>query len=543
MNSFPSICAVALIFAAALSPVSLVAQEAPPIEVRGEDGLDRLLQSIFTGPNAAMRPQVRSALLQTDQAKKLTALETVLADLRKPSGAYAFVAGERARTLAGVGRDDEARAEFEHLIETYPQTLPLRMLAIDALSFGSEAVAAARLWMELAATEPQAARLLDGYTLDAVSGNLEAIGRLDTQAALFLALERIGYDPGSAARASGMNYAIFTNAAEDPEREDVARAALAKVADPSALQSIRADAQYSAFWPAIDMSPETLTERVADYVGQIGRDAATTRDGATGGVFLRQAVAYGDPQAVLARYGNELERAFAASADAGNAPLGFAFWVSPIAKAHLVNGQANKADALYRQAIRAFSGMDSTIKLNASANYAQFLLESGRLQEALETIEPAIAELDEREMALNARAQMLAVKVRALHLLGRLSDEEPALKAFETLARDLPALYAQTMMQIGRFDAAQRAIATNLRGSNYRLALGYLQPSFAAHLSPSERRDEGLKGQLRYDPVIVRLLKEKGRIETYEPVRIELEQWPDITPPSEVFAEPVNAAE
>ncbi len=510
------LCAIAVPLTV-LPGAPLAAQEAG---LDAEAQRDAIMRMAF--PDAALRADVQRAFEEENHARRLVLLEDVAPKVDRTSIAGdAMVRTAIATALAELGRTGEARESFDVVIKRYPFMLGPRLSGIYSLSFTSEAQTAARWWIELAVADPAAAKLLDGYTFDTITRNLIGIGHLDARDALYLALDGIGYDPGSITRISKMQFALFRILSADPERHDEARAALAKIKDPLILQNILSASVNRPFWEEIGTAEEDWRERVHTMLIQTAQDVAKVDDGFLAGTFLFIADDFVRPDQLVDRYLPQLQQELIANGGDDQAHQ-YAFWLPPLARALVLAGRPEDAEELYRTGLEALEGMDSVTRLNVSSNYAVFLDAEGRPEEALAMIEPAIEELERRDTDHYAALQMRAVRVVALHHLGRLASDDPDIAMLDNTRDGMFSTYADTMLLIGRQDELRRVVLARLSGDHWRAPLEYLQHGLGTQLTQRQREIEAGRQRLRDDPDIRKALARVGRIVEVPQVTIDL---------------------
>ncbi len=458
-----------------------------------------------------------AAMREADPVRRLSLLSAVLDDAPKPSPPHAFLSMAYAETLSEAGREDAALDLLDGLLIQYPDNPAIRMQAIYRLAYTSQAERAGRMWIELAASDPRAARELDGYTLDALTGNLQVQGKTAAIDALYLALDRIGYDPGSQERRSRMYHTLFDNAARDDGRADQARAALAKIDSPEILRSILANRFLRKYWPFLPSDEAAWRQKAIATMDAMIRDADASDEGLLTLALLTNARHFVSPRAVIDAYQPELDAVLSSNADP-DTKTDYAFWVSPLAFAHWTNGEPNRAERLYRAALRFYDTSGETNRINVSANYARFLVAQGRPEEALALAEPALIELTAKDTALGALLKIHSVRLVALHALGRDAQARESRMALEQSRTTSPAVYVDAMLKIGEFEAARDALVDALNSADAQDAVEHLQRPMGAYLSPYELKGEAALDTLRGDPKVRAALRRVGRIVELEPI-------------------------
>lgn len=509
--------------ALAISAGPAVSQEVASGHAANLDFLERMLLS----QERTLRESVIDALGDENDGRRLAKFDGLVDEIEQPSQLHAFVAVQGASTLAMMGRGEEAKARFEELLRMYPTVAGVRFEAISSLAYTRQAPEAARLWIELAAIQPDIAKMIDGYTLGALLSNAQAQGRRDSRDALLLALDRIGYESGSAALRSEMLEAVFRNSATDPDRHAEAIGALKRMEDPELLRSILANRSYERFWPEIPSDRVSWISRVESHLANLASDSAESDFGQVEGAFITRVQGFTGPETVLAAYLPRL-REVLAEGDPTGANHEYVFWVAPLAKALVLAGDPAQAKQVLLEAARVYGAIGSVNRLNVAANYALFLVAQGRADKALEVIEPAIAELDSKNTSSFALAQMQAVRVRALHRLDRMDEAKDALAVLKSNQANMLQTYADTMLQIGRPDAARDAVVASLRSPFYASGIEYLQPPMNSHLTKADREIVELRALLRQEAAVQEALNEVGRIVEIEPIAVEDFSYPVI---------------
>ena len=459
-----------------------------------------------------LRPAIIAALDETDPTRSIEEIEDLLPLFPETAPVRGFLETRRAMALAELGAIDNAVSSFEALHERLPRFLAIDVTAITTLAYTDAADFAAREWIDLAARSPAAARLIDGYTLGALTANLDAKAETPRKVALFLALDRIGYDPGTTALRDEMQAAIFANAANDPGREAEAKTALMRVSDPAKLLTIAAQARYREYWRQLPFDPAWLNETAKGHLTDLKHDFVGRDDGLSGGAFLSAAAAYTDPQAVAAAYGPVLAQLFSQAGSNTYNTFDVQFWVAPMARTWTAAGDRSQAENLFKSALNLFDDTYGTINLNISANYALYLLEDSRPQEALYFIEPAIAELEAVNQSLGALMQMHAVKLRAHYELGQVEKAISSRQYLEEHKLSQLDAYCEAMLAIGDDAAAKAAIVEVLRSPDPKPAISLLQLSLAPLDIPSHARKQARLDRMRQHPEVIEALRPVGRI-------------------------------
>ena len=462
-------------------------------------------------------PSIMRALQETDPVLGGARLDALIPRL-SDSPLKVFLRAQRAAQKVSNGEIRAGRDEFEALINRFPQVVGIKLQAIDSLAYGHAAEFAARQWSEVAATNPRAAKSISGYTMGALAGNLDAQGNSDVKVALFLALDRIGYDPKSANLRNKMQLAIFTNAANDTGREDQAIAALEKLTDPQVLLNIAAQSRYRGYWRHIELDPASLNARGAAFLKELELDFLAAENGTSAGQFLTTAAQFGDPHVVAVTYSQLLLDVLARSESSTYAQYDTPFWVAPIASAWLAADAPGEAEEQFKIALGQYADISGTNDLNISANYAKLLLELDRPREALAMIEPAIAELVSVGQSAEALAQMHSVRLGAYHSLDRASDARNSRRHLDQVNSSLLGLYVRTMLMIGEMDTAKNAVIDSLRSHDPEQAIQILQYPLARPSSTGSARYEVELERIRQDREVVAALRQVGRVVPLKPI-------------------------
>lgn len=510
------------LFASATASANLPEREksltptTPAVKTEQQHPIDDILRA----DEREFRTAILRAVEDPDPLRSIEKIDAIAPLLDRSSPTQILLQAQRARRTVEAGSVEEGAAAFQALLRRYPQIIPVKLNAIYSLGYTNAADVAARNWIELAARHPQAARALDGYTLGAVTTNLEAKAQIDLRDALFLALENIGYDPGSTILRDQMQIAIFFNAAADQGREAEAQTALSKVSNPTELLEIAAQKRYQDYWSSIAINPSSLEDSARAYLSALRADFARGEDGQVAGAYLSAARSYTDPEVVASAYAPVLDRLIKQSGQGGYDTFDAQFWVAPLAWAWAESGSKKRAEALFKTALPAFDDTRGVIRLNISANYALHLLEDDRPREALAFIEPAIAELEAADLSLTALAQMHGVRLRAYHELDQPEQAIASRRKLESHKSALLNIYSDTMLAIGDDAAARDAILSVLRSSDPRAAISYLQLPLRPLSLPMHAENEAAKERLRQDPAIKNALLPVGRIVNASPIRL-----------------------
>lgn len=462
-------------------------------------------------------PSIMRALNEADPSIGVTKLDALIPRLSE-SPLKVILKSQRAARQVSSGEVHAGREEFEKLIDRFPQVVGIKIQAIDSLAYGHAAEFAARQWGDLAASNPQAAKNISGYTMGALAENLDAQGASDAKLALFLALDRIGYDPKSATLRNNMQFAIFTNAAIDTGREEQAIAALEKLTDPRLLLNVAAQSRFRGFWPHIELDAASLNARGATFLRELEADFLAADNGPSAGQFLTTAAAIGDPNVVASTYSELLSKVLARSENNKYAQYDTPFWGAPIASAWMAAGAPRRAEQQFESVLGQYAAISGVNDLNISANYAKLLLELDRPREALAMIEPAIAELKSIGQSTEALAHMHAVRLGAYHSLGQAAEARDSRRHLERVRSSLLGVYVQTMLIIGDMDAARNAVIGGLRSLDPEDAIQVLQYPLARPNSPASAQYEGELEKLRQDREVVAALTKVGRLVPVEPI-------------------------
>ena len=509
-----------LTIAAAMMVAAMPAQ--PIVAQTPNPGIpEELMNHLMAGEDRALIAPIRRAIAEQDPMASVQKLDSVIALIDRNSPMHVFLSAYRASRTVSAGNVADGTRAFETLVGRHPKLIPLKLMAIQSLSYTSSAHLAAEYWIDLAARNPQLARKVPGYTLNALAGNLGAQGDIDGKAALYLALDRIGYDPGSVVLRDQMQRAIFVNAANDQGRDDQAIAALNKIVDPGDLIVIASQAQYRRFWPHIALDTASLTTRGNRHLSALQADFLAADNGLTAGRFLRAAASFGDPAEVAREYTGLLERMPQAEGQNRYADFDTPFWVPPIAMAWLAADDAGQAEALFQRSLERYSETAGTNKLNITANYALLLLDLERPRDALALIEPSIKQLSAVDQSLGAQAQMHGVRLQAYHMLDRPRAAADSRRFLETVRMSQLATYAQTMLAIGEFEGAKSAVIASLRSREPGQAIGLLQHPIETFGTEREAARDALIDSLRNDPQVLAALDGVGRILTIAPIELD----------------------
>ncbi len=464
-----------------------------------------------------------SALSEQSADRKLAKFRALLPSLEAPSSWHLIASMQVGQLLAEAGRTTEARDHFAGTIVTYPDTLGVKLGAVYALAYTNEAQVAARWWTELAASDAKAARAIDGYTLDALMGNLSAQDHLDTRAALLLALDRIGYEPGSAQQGEALAFAVFENAAPDPARSADAQRALSRLDTPELVQRILARNTYAAYWSDIAQTPEAWRERAKRLVAARRAELREEDTGPGRRMLLGALCGFGDPAHVVAVYGPEMDRLLAKRFDPQTLD-DLSHWAAQLARAYELAETPDAAKSFYRRVERAVAPYDGVNRINVTANHAKLLVDSGDALEGLLLIEPALAEMEELRTALNGRYPMIAVRVLALDALGRLDEATQALASLEAGKQGGIGTYVDTMVRLGRSEAAAAALTAQLSSRDPDDALAFLQPPLANRLTVSGRFVETSRRAMLADASVRAALSRVGRLVPVDPITLTREE-------------------
>jgi len=515
---------LALLGAAAMTPAPAAAQErAEPAFIDAATcyalplGLEQAQRDLFC--------ETATAVLEPEQ--RLERLNLAIGKLPAAHPANAMLQTGKAATLIELGRRGEALASIRKTMQAFPKLPPVWMGAIEAFAFTEHADAAADFWIELAGFNPVAARAIEEYYLLSLSPQLITMRQVAKQQELAAALDAIDYDGGSETSRSLLAEAQFY-AAFNRGDMPAARVFLSRISNPRSLADVASDEALRAFRG--DNPWEDAGRRAAilrKWIEGLGRAARS--DGLQAGVFIRAIVDHVGPEVAIEAYEPVL-RAQMAKGEAGVDSFDFTYWIAPIATAHLIAGQAERAEALYRDALAHFTTLDSPVRLNATSNYALFLQRQGRNTEAVPLIEQSIDELARAGGINAALLQMHAVRVLALEGLGRSGEAEPSLRLLQQNPRATLATYINVLLELGRVDQARRSVVAILESGDYMPAVRLFQPPLAAFVSPFDFRGDALLARLAEDRRVRRALAGKGRVLAYEPVRLEGVALPDLAP-------------
>jgi hypothetical protein len=499
----------------------LPAQSATALNMNGRESseeIQSLLDNVLAPTEQDLRPAIVRALLESDPSKGIDEIDAVVAQLSEQSLTRIVLLTQRASLKVLAGDVLAGRADFESLLRQFPQADFIRLQAIESLAYGYEADFAARQWIDIAATNPAAARAISGYTMGALNANLEAKGSDRSKLALLLALDRIRYDPGTTALRNSMQLAIFTNAANDSGREAEALGALRKLTDPELLLSIATQSSYRNYWRYIELDAASLDARGAKFLHELERDFIAAENGEAAGKFLSAATDFGDAKVVASEYSRLLDRLLEQSGDSTYAQYDTPFWVPAIATAWVAAGDTLNAEEQFKSGLKQYANISGTNDLNISANYALLLLDLGRPREALALIDPAIDELALAGEAAKALAQMHAVRLRAYYLLGDLTKAQDSLRELDRVRGTLVDVFVNAMLMIDDEDQARGAIIAGLRSGSPEQAISVLQYPLARPSSDMEAAYEEKLDRLRHDPKVLNALQEVGRIVPVSPI-------------------------
>jgi hypothetical protein len=488
----------------------------PAVEIEQQHPIDGMLQA----EEREFRTAILRAVDDADPVRSIEKIDALIPLLGRNSPTQIFLRTQKARRTVESGSVELGAAAFQTLLKRYPHIIPIKLIAIHSLGYTTAADISARNWIELAARHPQAARAVDGYTLGAVATNLEAKAQIDVRDALLLALDNIGYDPGSTILRDQMQIAIFLNAAADRGREAEAHAALGKISNPAELVEIAAQQKYNDYWKSIATDPASLETKAQSYLSALRADFVKAENGQVAGAYLSASRSYTDPVTVTSAYAPVLDRLIGQSGQGGYDTFDAQFWVAPLAWAWTESGSQERAEALFESALPAFDDTHGITRLNISANYALHLLDDDRPSEALAFIEPAIAELEAADSSLTALSQMHAVRLRAYHELGRPERAFASRRNLESHRASLLSIYSDAMLAIGDDSAARDAIISVLRSRDPRAAISYLQAPLQPLRLPRHVVHETAKDRLRQDPAIKSALLSVGRIVEVSPIRL-----------------------
>ena len=485
-----------------------------------EPELPAPLEALLGANERRFRPAIRRIIEDPDANQAIKDIDALMLSLNVNSPMQLFLQTYKAQRIVESGRVEEGEAAFRELMAEYPELLVIKLSAIHSLGYTTAADTAARLWIETAARHPEAARAVGGYTLGAVAGNLEARSQVDLRDALFLALDNIGYDPGTASLRNQMQIALFTNAAADSGREDQAREALAKITNPGQLINIAAQRRFQTYWSEIDTKPASLEGKTEALLDAMKNDFVAAGNGTAAGAFLSHAVSFTEAEAAANAYTPVLDRIMEQGEQSAYSMYDAMFWVAPLARAWEAGGSPERANSLYEKALRSFGNSRGVNRLNVSANYAVHLLENERPRKALEYIEPAIADLEASDSALTALPPMHAVRLRAYHQLGQSEQATASRQNLEANKSALLEIYIDTMLAIGEEAAAKDALLAELRSADPSDAIAYLQLPLNRLMQPARVAAESAKEQLRQDPEVARALSAVGRVVDVSPVSV-----------------------
>lgn len=480
--------------------------------------LDTFVDSVLSPAELDLRPIIIHAVQESEPLRGITLIEEIIPRLSEDSKLRIFLLTQRAALKVSSGDIRAGRAEFEALMQQFPQVGYVKLEAIDSLAYGKEAEFAVRQWIDLAASNPAAARSISGYTMGAMVGNLDTSGNSSSASALFLALDRIGYDPGTAALRNQMQLAIFVNAANDDGRENQATSALRKLTNPEVLLSLASQSRYQYYWEHIALDAKSLNAGGAAFLRELEKDFLAAENGVAAGRFLSAAVDFGDAQVVAKVYSQLLSRLLKDTDDSYYAQYDTPFWVSPIAFAWLAAGNPGAAEQQFKAALNRHADVQGTINLNISANYARLLLEIDRPREALALIDPAIAELTYSGGAAAALAQMHLVRLRAYHQLGKLSEASDSRRYLNEMPTAYLDTYVDAMLLIGEEGMAKEAIIKGLRSYNPQQAIKVLQYPLARTRNKVQAECQRKLELLRHDKDVLAALAAVGRIVPIVPI-------------------------
>lgn len=484
------------------------------------DQLSAQIDQVLTPDQVQFRDRISGALLERDPVKAIEAIDALLPVLDSNSHASIILRAHRARKLVFQGEVQAGKAAFEKLLAEHFQYPVIWYQAIDGFAYTSAADFAARLWIQLTQF-PEVARLLGGSTLSALVGNLEANGYFDLRDELYLHLDKIDYDPGTTAQRNNMQYVLFKQAAVRDDSKDEARAALRKIIDPEILISIASQKKYEDFWGEIDLSPSALNNDAKACLTALQQDFLKPFAGEAAHQYISAALAFTGPNAVASAFGPVLDRLIARAGEDKHLSGELPYWISPISGAWQGSGSPERAEQLFKDAFRAFSQDHGGIKLNISSNYARFLMEEGRLQEALPLIESSIEELNALDLSRDSLSPMHAVRLRIYHGLGMPEKAEDSRLNLEKAKSVQIRVYSDTMLAIDEYEAARSAVIAMLGSNEADIAIAYLQKPIGNLITAAARDAETRRDLLRDDPAVIMALQKVGRIVDVEPIAVE----------------------
>lgn len=452
-------------------------------------------------------------------AAHLVAINRALEQVSYRSPFNAMLLTMRGGALAETGDENEAAKTFEQAVARYPGLTPVLLTAITTLAYTAHADAAAHYWITLAETDPENARLLPGQWLSDLVSRLERVGNLDQVFLLVDTLDAIGYDGGNPFARSTVAIITLDSALRNGQLP-AARAAARRLGDPDSLVAVAADNFYTPLRG--DLGWETAEQRQASV--REWADALVllaSADSAQAGLMMGELLPHVGPEQMLAAYDAQLQHGLQTLTDQ-QALFNLAYWLAPLANAHVLQGDVAGAEQIYQAALAAFAPFDNVARFNADANYGRMLQQAGRNADALAVIERGIAQLTELDRSNPALLPMHAVRVRALHGLDQLERTDASLAIVRAAAGSDFTITVNTLLHIAEYDEARDLVLARLRHPyDYRIAVDFLQPSIEAFPTPDTIARETLLDRLRSDRQVLAALQDRGRLLDQGPIRLQ----------------------
>ena len=455
------------------------------------------------------------AVSPQEPALRLARIERALAAIDQRSPANAMLLGTRGSLLVGMGREDDAVRAFDEALRKYPGLPPLLLQAGQALTYTDHAGDAARHWTELAKVAPELAERIEPSDLSTLIDRLRLLGRNAELRSLAAAFEAANLAADNDLLASALADELF---AEARERGNVVemRRLLPNIRNPESMRAMLADLSLRPIWSDVPWSAEERREAIVrDWISALAQERVG--DDPVSGPALSALVRHLGPEPVLARFEPELLRFFDSPAHptdpaALRLRAMYAFWVAPLANAHVIAGNEAAAERLYRRAIAFYTPFDSATRLNAEANLALFLVDRGRHGEALAIVEPAIDALEANQGMNIALLQMHAVRARALKGLDRWGEAWSSMELLRRHADRAWEVYFHSLVQLDLIEEAREALVARLRSVQFSDALRTLQPGIAAFETPSAVDRARKIADLAEDERVRAALEGKGRL-------------------------------
>jgi tetratricopeptide (TPR) repeat protein len=509
-----SAVAAALLVVAGATLTAQPSQSATPAadKAPGSPKFLPVLESIVKPQEAAVMSQLLKRVIEADtHATSLAAYDVALRNLPEPTPARGLVQFWRASSFLYEDKYPEAVDAIEESIRLLPNYSGPLLTAASIYGYANQPAKGVDYFLRASRLDPDTVRTIDDYEVNMLIGRLQTERDEQRVNALSDRLLEIGWIGKRLDSRSSLAQGAIERRLRDGDVQG-AKSLVAKLLLPSHSYRLLVSDEFRVVWPDIEMwGGPKLSNQWAIYIREARERWAASKDTNALRDYSSALLAAGHDRTVI----REILPLFYGKLDTTR-DHDLLFVVTPVADALAREGRWAEVDRLFAQAQKVWPlSQDNQNSLNVTANWARFLLYSGKFEEALKKMDVALDLGRKWQVNLDAMTQMYHNRACILHELGR--GEEAgvamAIAAQGAFPDDLARLHAC----MGNEAAARRALIDGLDSkTDRRRILLFLQPqSGRPHDSPYSRKVRARIERARGDPELHRKAQMHGRILPY----------------------------